>query len=75
MRHAKANVKDKADKGKETSKTSSRVTQNSCWQGEGWNNEKWKKTGNGDGLGHGMGWDGPRTRLPSLITILINLFK
>lgn len=23
----------------------------------------------------GMGWDGPRTRLPSLITILINLFK
>lgn len=76
MRHAPANVKDKADEGKDIEQTSS-------WQG-GWNEKKWKETGNGtktetemgwDMAWPGMGWDGPRTRLPSLITILINLFK
>lgn len=70
MRHAPANVKDKADEGKDIEQTSS-------WQG-GWNEEKWKETETEMGWDMawpGMGWDGPRTRLPSLITILINLFK
>lgn len=65
-----------------TKRTREKTSKTSSWQG-GWNEKKWKETvtGNGNGTGMGwdmawdMGWDGPRTRLPSLITILINLFK
>lgn len=54
MRHAPANVKDKADEGKD-------IEDVKLARQGGWNEKKWKETvtgnGNENGTETGMGWD------------------